>query len=410
MTNNDVILNTKKKLIKINIAVVGSFLVIFSLCIYGYFKSQTYQNVDRYLKEELKYLSAQLNQNHLYFNPKLLDPQNIVYVYKENQVKYFTPNGYFKDVIPYNNSDDLGFNTYKENGYTFRELKFNVSGYTIQIIRNINSELALLNRLLAIFITGIIIAIVTTYFIALYLTKKALVPIESAWDNQVKFIQDASHELRTPITIISSKLESILKYPQHYISDEIETIAEAMKANRRLKKMVNDLLKLTKEDTITKLELEEFDINELIKELSYDYMEISEIYDKNFNYKFENKINMIYSDKSKLRQLLIIFIDNAFKYTNEGDYINIILKDKENSYQITIEDSGIGIKNDEIRLIFDRFFRSENVRDKDIDGSGIGLSIAKMIISSLKGSVKVKSKLDEGTKFIISIPKSIKNN
>lgn len=410
MTNNDIILSTKKKLIKINIAVVGSFLVIFSLCIYGYFKAQTYQNVDRYLKEELEYLSVQLNQNHLYANPKLLDPQNIVYVYKGNQVKYFTPNGYFKDVIPYNNSDDLGFNTYKENGYTFRELKFNVSGYTIQIIRNINSELALLNRLLGIFLIGIIIAIVTTYFIALYLTKKALVPIESAWDNQVKFIQDASHELRTPITIISSKLESILKYPQHSISDEIETIAEAMKENRRLKKMVNDLLKLTKEDAITKLELEEFDINELIKELSYDYMEISEIYDKNFNYKFENKINMIYTDKSKLRQLLIIFIDNAFKYTNEGDYINITLKDKENSYQITIEDSGMGIKNDEIRLIFDRFFRSENVRDKDIDGSGIGLSIAKMIISSLKGSIKVNSKLNEGTKFIISIPKRIKNN
>ncbi|WP_373601225.1 sensor histidine kinase [Paraclostridium bifermentans] len=410
MTNNDIILSTKKKLIKINIAVVGSFLVIFSLCIYGYFKAQTYQNVDRYLKEELEYLSVQLDQNHLYANPKLLDPQNMVYIYKGNQVKYFTPNGYFKDIIPYNNSDDLGFNTYKENGYTFRELKFNVSGYTIQIIRNINSELALLNRLLGIFLIGIIIAIVTTYFIALYLTKKALVPIESAWDNQVKFIQDASHELRTPITIISSKLESILKYPQHSISDEIETIAEAMKENRRLKKMVNDLLKLTKEDGITKLELEEFDINELIKELSYDYVEISEIYNKNFNYKFENKINMIYTDKNKLRQLLVIFIDNAFKYTNEGDYINIDVKGKENSYQITIEDSGIGIKDDEIKLVFDRFFRSENVRDKDIDGSGIGLSIAKMIISSLKGSIKVNSKLNKGTKFIISIPKRIKNN
>ncbi len=410
MTNNDIILSTKKKLIKINIAVVGSFLVIFSLCIYGYFKAQTYQNVDRYLKEELEYLSVQLDQNHLYANPKLLDPQNMVYIYKGNQVKYFTPNGYFKDIIPYNNSDDLGFNTYKENGYTFRELKFNVSGYTIQIIRNINSELALLNRLLGIFLIGIIIAIVTTYFIALYLTKKALVPIESAWDNQVKFIQDASHELRTPITIISSKLESILKYPQHSISDEIETIAEAMKENRRLKKMVNDLLKLTKEDGITKLELEEFDINELIKVLSYDYVEISEIYNKNFNYKFENKINMIYTDKNKLRQLLVIFIDNAFKYTNEGDYINIDVKGKENSYQITIEDSGIGIKDDEIKLVFDRFFRSENVRDKDIDGSGIGLSIAKMIISSLKGSIKVNSKLNKGTKFIISIPKRIKNN
>ncbi|MCG4735047.1 sensor histidine kinase, partial [Casaltella massiliensis] len=73
------------------------------------------------------------------------------------------------------------------------------------------------------------------YFIALYLTKKALVPIEKTWSNQVKFIQDASHELRTPITIISSKLESLLKNPENSISDEIETIADAMKENRRLK-------------------------------------------------------------------------------------------------------------------------------------------------------------------------------
>ena len=139
-------------------------------------------------------------------------------------------------------------------------------------------------------------------------------------------------------------------------------------------------------------------------------MEISEIYNKNFNYKLENKTNMIYTDKNKLRQLLVIFIDNAFKYTNEGDYINIDIKDKENNYQIIIEDSGIGIKDDEIKLVFDRFFRSENVRDKDIDGSGIGLSIAKMIISGLKGSIKVNSKLNEGTRFVMSIPKRIKNN
>lgn len=74
-----------------------------------------------------------------------------MYIYKDNQVKYFTPNGYFKDHIPYNNSEDLGFNTYKYNGYTFRELKFNISGYTIQIIRNIDSEMGLLNKLLIIF-------------------------------------------------------------------------------------------------------------------------------------------------------------------------------------------------------------------------------------------------------------------
>ncbi|WP_270647784.1 sensor histidine kinase [Paeniclostridium hominis] len=410
MINNDILIKTKKNLIKINIAVVGSFLIIFSLCIYGYFKAQTYKNVDSYLKEELEYIGIQLERNHLYLAPKLLDPKNIVYIYKDNQVKYFTPNGYFKDFIPYNNSKDLGFSTYKEDGYTFRELKFNVAGYTIQIIRNIDSEMVLLNRLLAVFFVGVIFAIIITYFIALYLTKKALVPIERTWNNQVKFIQDASHELRTPITIISSKLESILKHPQNSISDEVETIADAMKENRRLKKMVNDLLHLTKEESITNLQIEEFDINDLIKDISNDYIEIADMYDKQFSYDFYESNSIIITDKVKLRQLILIFIDNAFKYTNEGDYINISVSDRDNNFIISIKDSGIGIKDDEVNLIFDRFFRSENVRDKDIDGSGIGLSIAKMIVNSLKGNIKVYSKINKGTTFDIALPKKIKNN
>lgn len=410
MINNDILIKTKKNLIKINIAVVGSFLIIFSLCIYGYFKAQTYKNVDSYLKEELEYIGIQLERNHLYVAPKLLDPKNIVYIYKDNQVKYFTPNGYFKDFIPYNNSKGLGFSSYKEDGYTFRELKFNVAGYTIQIIRNIDSEMVLLNRLLAVFFVGVIFAIIITYFIALYLTKKALVPIERTWNNQVKFIQDASHELRTPITIISSKLESILKHPQNSISDEVETIADAMKENRRLKKMVNDLLHLTKEESITNLQIEEFDINDLIKDISNDYIEIADMYDKQFSYDFYESNSIIITDKAKLRQLILIFIDNAFKYTNEGDYINISVSDRDNNFIISIKDSGIGIKDDEVNLIFDRFFRSENVRDKDIDGSGIGLSIAKMIVNSLKGNIKVYSKINKGTTFDIALPKKIKNN
>ncbi|CEN31735.1 two-component sensor histidine kinase [[Clostridium] sordellii] len=410
MINNDVIKSTKKNLIKINLVVVSSFLIIFSLCIYGYFKVQTYKNVDNHLKDELEYINVQLNRNHLYAIPKLLDPKNIVYIYKDNQVKYFTPNGYFKDHIPYNNSENLGFNTYKYNGYTFRELKFNISGYTIQIIRNIDSEMGLLNKLLIIFFVGAIFAMIITYFIALYLTKKALVPIERTWNNQVKFIQDASHELRTPIAVIASKLESMLKHPQNSISDEVETIADAMRENRRLKKMVNDLLHLTKEESISKLNIEEFNIIEFIESISSDYIEIADIQNKTFDYKFENKTNKITTDKNKLRQLIVIFIDNAFKYTNEGDNIKIILNEKDNNFIISIKDTGIGISENEIGLIFDRFFRSENVRDKDIDGSGIGLSIASMVVKTLKGNIKVESKLNEGTKFDIYIPKKLKNN
>ena len=102
--------------------------------------------------------------------------------------------------------------------------------------------------------------------------------------------------------------------------------------------------------------------------------------------------------------ILIIFIDNAFKYTEKEDYIKISLNEKDEKISIKIEDNGLGIKKEEIPHLFDRFFRSENVRNKDIDGSGIGLSIAKVISDSLKYKLKVDSEYGKWTMFEIIIP------
>ena len=322
-----------------------------------------------------------------------------------NRIKYYTPNGYFESIVPDIKNKKNAFFTFKENGYTFRELNINWKQYTIRIIRNINSEMNSLNQLVFVFIIGIILSIVITYFVALYLTKRALIPIENAWNNQYQFIQNASHELRTPITIVSSKLESMLKFPDNSIGDEVETIADAMSEVRRVKKMINDLLSLTKEESITKVYKEDVDLKYLLDEISNKYSDIAQIQEKKFIVEFNIKNKIINTDKNKIRQLLIIFIDNAFKYTNSEDIIKLnvsqIDKDKIN---ISIIDSGIGIKEDEINHIFDRFFRSDNVRNKDIDGSGIGLSIAKMLSLNLGINISVSSKLNEGTTFNLAIP------
>ena len=119
--------------------------------------------------------------------------------------------------------------------------------------------------------------------------------------------------------------------------------------------------------------------------------------------KYLLKNETIFTDENKLRQLLLIFIDNAFKYTKENDFIAININQKDNVYtEISIIDSGVGIKQEDIPYIFDRFFRSENVRDKDIDGSGIGLSIAKMIAINLGVEISVKCENNK-TEFKIII-------
>lgn len=404
MINKKVFNKTKSSLIKINIAVVLSFLILFSIFIYAYFKGVTYKSIDNKLNNELESIAIQLTRQSMIY-PVTKYPSNMIYIYKRDRVMYYTPqNGYFSDVLPNRYTNKLNdIFTFSENGYTFRELNVEIDEYQIQIIRNIDSEISSLRQLIFVFIIGILISLVITYYLAVYLTKKALIPIETAWNNQAKFIQDASHELRTPISIISSKLERMLKHPNSTISDEVETIADAMSEIRRSKKMISDLLSLTKEEAITKLNITEVNIKNFIKDICVDYVDIADIQEKRFEMNFNLKNETIFTDENKLRQLLLIFIDNAFKYTKENDFIAININQKDNVYtEIFIIDSGVGIKQEDIPYIFDRFFRSENVRDKDIEGSGIGLSIAKMIAINLGAEISVKCENNK-TEFKIII-------
>ena len=404
MINKKVFNKTKSSLIKINIVVVLSFLILFSIFIYAYFKGVTYKSIDNKLNNELESIAIQLTRQSMVY-PVTKYPSNMIYIYKRDRVMYYTPqNGYFSDVLPNRYTNKLNdIFTFSENGYTFRELNVEIDEYQIQIIRNIDSEISSLRQLIFVFIIGILISLIITYYLAVYLTKKALIPIETAWNNQAKFIQDASHELRTPISIISSKLERMLKYPNSTISDEVETIADAMSEIRRSKKMISDLLSLTKEEAITKLNITEVNIKNFIKDICVDYVDIADIQEKRFEMNFNLKNEIIFTDENKLRQLLLIFIDNAFKYTKENDFIAININQKDNVYtEIFIIDSGVGIKQEDIPYIFDRFFRSENVRDKDIEGSGIGLSIAKMIAINLGAEISVKCENNK-TEFKIII-------
>lgn len=407
MISKEVLENTQKKLIKINMLVVSGFLILLCIFTYFYFSYNNDTNINREMQEELNSIIHQLEQLDSRYGILYSDPKNMVYIYVDGTLIINPKNNpYFENEVPdYQQKDNLdGFYSYKKGKYNFRVCNYTYGDYHIKIMREINSELNSRRQLLFTMIRVVVIFCILTYFIALYLTRNALKPIEITWNNQAKFIQDASHELRTPITIVFSKLEGLLKHPNNTISDEVEGIADAMNESRRLKKMINDLLTLTKEDYVDLVEKEELDLEKLVEDICDDFFDIALIQNKTLKISSQLKHKNIISDKNKLRQLLIIFIDNAFKYTEEEDYIKISLKEKEESIYITIEDNGMGIKKEEIPHLFDRFFRSENVRNKDIDGSGIGLSIAKVLSESLKYKLNVNSEYGKWTKFDIIIP------
>lgn len=411
MMNKNILKKTRKKLTTINTLVVGIIFILFTIFIYQYFYNLTYKSIDNELYIQSKKFTHDINRGSLGFNREL-PPDTVlrgtmIYISKNGELLKSFPENMPNYIRPFSFSEDLkdGIVTYKYNGHSFRQIKINYNLYTIEIIKIVDTEEMLLNQLKFVLIISIILASITVYFISKFLTKKSLKPIEESWKNQELFVQDASHELRTPLTIIFSKIESIIKRPKNSVEEEMNNLVIVMKEVRRLSKLVSDLLKLTKEDAIITINKSKTNIIDVIGDILIQYEDICQLQSKNLKFNYDLKDQSIYTDKEKLKQILIILIDNAIKYTKEDDYIIVRLFEEGSNIKIEVEDSGIGIKEEELPLIFNRFYRASSHRESNKDGSGIGLSIAKILIGNLNGKIAVSSKYKKGSIFSIYIPK-----
>ncbi|RDY29117.1 sensor histidine kinase [Romboutsia weinsteinii] len=411
MINKNILSKTRRDLIRINTLAVGVLFFIFIIFIYFYFNNLTYKKIDIALNRQYDFIIKQLEYKEVRNRPNNIRGY-IVYVWNGNSlIDTGEMRGHLRESIetirPYNYKDKVadGISSYFYNGYYFRELKKTSGDYTIEIIKRVDIEVDLLKQLRFVLIISGIIFSGSVYLVSCFLTKRTLQPIKSSWENQILFVQDASHELRTPLTIIFAKLESIMTRPKSTVEDEINNLSIIMKESRSLRKIISDLLKLTKEDSIVKVNYSRFDIVELVEAIIDEYVDLIAMQNKEII--SENRLkhnNFIYSDEEKIRQLIAIFIDNAVKYTSSKDIIKIKLQDVKGYLRIDISDSGIGISEDEVNHIFNRFYRSPKSRKSNIEGSGIGLSIAKTIISNLNGRIEVDSKLGKGSCFYIYIP------
>lgn len=411
MMNKNILKKTRKKLTTINTLVVGIIFILFTIFIYQYFYNLTYKSIDKELYMQSKKFTHDINRGSLEFNREL-PPDTVlrgtmIYISKNGELLKSFPENMSNYIRPFSLSEDLkdGITIYKYNGHSFRQIKINYNLYTIEIIKIVDTEEMLLNQLKFVLIISIILASITVYFISKFLTKKSLKPIEESWKNQELFVQDASHELRTPLTIIFSKIESIIKRPKNSVEEEMNNLVIVMKEVRRLSKLVSDLLKLTKEDAIITINKSKTNIIDIIGDILIQYEDICQLQSKNLNFNYDLKDQSIYTDKEKLKQILIILIDNAIKYTKEDDYIIVMLSEEGSNIKIEVADSGIGIKEEELPLIFNRFYRASSHRESNKDGSGIGLSIAKILIGNLNGKIAVSSKYKKGSIFSIYIPK-----
>ncbi|BAU27079.1 signal transduction histidine kinase [Aneurinibacillus soli] len=227
--------------------------------------------------------------------------------------------------------------------------------------------------------------------------------IEAALAKQKQFVSDASHELRTPLTIIDGYLRLLDRWGK----DEVEIREEAIQAMKqecgRLFHLVDDLLLLAKleEGTASAEILEVQDLEPLLEEVQQAWSSAFPAHLK-LVCEWEDSL-VIAMDREKFRRLLDIFLDNARKYTDEGE-VRLKAYKQENQVHIIVEDTGIGIDEKEIPFLFERFYRVDKSRNRQKGGSGLGLAIAKTIIEMHRGEVTVCRTDQGGTAIHIVLP------
>jgi len=233
-------------------------------------------------------------------------------------------------------------------------------------------------------------------------TNEMIDSFQDAYERQERFVSDVSHELRTPISVISgygNMLKRWGKEDEEILEESVDSIIfEA----ENMKNLVNRLLFLAKYDKQTinykfeKTNLSDV-VNLIIKDVTVTHPDITIL----------NNIQKdvyIMADEFRIIEVMRIFIDNAIKYSNNDITLKIVLQTKDNNAILTIKDNGMGIKENDLRNIFDRFYRTDKSRNKETGGMGLGLSIAKAIILDHKGKIRVKTKEDEGSEFSIILP------
>lgn len=222
--------------------------------------------------------------------------------------------------------------------------------------------------------------------------------LEVSFQRERQFTSDASHELRTPMTVITACTEDALYTDDPAI--RTENIKVIQKENQRMTKMLSQLLMLSRVyEGRYHFQPEELCLYDMVESVSESLAAMAETK----SIKIHNEVSendAVYADQSLFTQLLVNLIENSIKYGNVGGNIWITSENSENRYKLCIKDDGIGISEEDLPKIFERFYRSDKARDRN--GSGLGLSIVKWIVTIHGGEIFAESKLGKGTEMTVA--------
>ncbi len=237
--------------------------------------------------------------------------------------------------------------------------------------------------------------------------EETLSRLKETIDRQRRFVADASHELRTPLTSIHSYAQMLGDWALRDPQIGPESVAAIKRESERMKGLVEDLLELARGDEGMKLHLEDNNLTEVVEEAAESARAAVNgklLIEHPTPGQGVQRVSAVF-DRERLRQALSILLDNAVKYTPEGGRVSMRIVEEDGSVGVEVSDTGIGIPEEQIPHVFERFYRAEEARSTE--GLGLGLSIARQIAEDHGGSIEAWSKPREGSTFIIRIPRRI---
>lgn len=243
------------------------------------------------------------------------------------------------------------------------------------------------------------------FFIALALSNWALKPVKEAWEAQRQFVADASHDLKTPLTVILANSSILLKHPERTIASESQWIESTQIEAQQMQGLVNEMLELAQVEAGQKVNVvhESVDFSDLVDgaTLLFDSMALERNCQFTCNLESDITVN---GNTQQLNKLVSTLVENAFKYADDGGTIEVSLAKAGKNAVLNVRNSGSPIAAEDLPHIFDRFYRTDKARTSGAGGFGLGLAIARETARSHGGDITCKSTSAEGTTFTVTLP------
>ena len=247
-------------------------------------------------------------------------------------------------------------------------------------------------------------ALAVFFLISLFLARLSVKPVERAWRQQRQFVADASHELKTPLTVILANTGIMEAHPEATVSSQRRWLGYIQEEAQRMKELVEDMLFLAKHDgTERPRDAQTVNFSDLVTGCALRFESVA----------FERQVELtsdlqpgltVSGEPDGLERLVMILLDNAVKYAGERGRVAVSLARRQDRAVLTVSNTGEPIPQEHLAHLFERFYRADGSRSRKEGGYGLGLAIAQTIVESHRGQIEVRSSREEGTVFTVAIP------